>query len=139
MKDMAAMQPGMSFYSQLPDSYNLIVNTESPIVKRIREAAESTLLPEIKPLNATIVETNDKVKAIRDKATDGKLTDEQQGEVTNLEQTVTHTRHEADKKIADYAAGQPLVKQTIDLALLANGLLKGSELSAFIARSVSLL
>ena len=139
MKDMAAMQPGMSFYSQLPDSYNLIVNTESPIVKRIREAAESTLLPEIKPLNATITETNDKVKAIRDKATDGKLTDEQQGEVTNLEQTVTHTRHEADKKIADYAAGQPLVKQTIDLALLANGLLKGSELSAFIARSVSLL
>ena len=139
MKDMAAMQPGMSFYSQFPDSYNLIVNTESPIVKRIREAAESTLLPEIKPLNATIVEANDKVKAIRDKATDGKLTDEQQGEVTNIEQTVTHTRHEADQKIADYAAGQPLVKQTIDLALLANGLLKGSELSAFIARSVSLL
>ncbi|MBD5376153.1 MAG: molecular chaperone HtpG [Bacteroides sp.] len=139
MKDMAAMQPGMSFYGELPDSYNLIVNTESPVIKRIREAAENGLLPEIKPLNATIAETNDKVKAIRDTAKDGKLTDEQQGEVTNLEQTVAHTRHEEEKKIADYAASQPLVKQSIDLALLANGLLKGSELSAFISRSVSLL
>ncbi len=139
MKDMAAMQPGMSFYGELPDSYNLIVNTESPVIKRIKEAAETSLLPEIKPLNATISETNDKVKAIRDAAKDGKLTDEQQGEVTQLEQTVAHTRHEEEKKIADYAAVQPLVKQSIDLALLANGLLRGSELSAFISRSVSLL
>lgn len=139
MKDMAAMQPGMSFYGELPDSYNLIVNTEQPVMKKIIEEAANELMPKIVPLNAIISENNDKISEIRKAAKDGKPNEEEQGQIKNCEDTVAHNRHESEKEIAAYAATKPLVKQTIDLALLANGLLKGSELSDFIARSVKLL
>lgn len=139
MKDMAAMQPGMSFYGELPDSYNLIVNTEQPVVKRIIDAANADLLPTLKPINETIAADNEAAKKIRDAATDGKLNDEQQKEVSEIDNKVADARKQQESMAADYAAKQPLVKQTIDLALLANGLLRGAELSAFINRSVTLL
>lgn len=139
MKDMAAMQPGMSFYGELPDSYNLIVNTEQPVVKRIIDAANADLLPSLKPINEAIAADNDAAKKIRDAATDGKLNNEQQKEVSEIDAKVADARKQQESLSADYAAKQPLVKQTIDLALLANGLLRGAELSAFINRSVSLL
>ena len=139
MKEMAAMQPGMSFYSELPDSYNLIVNTEQPAIKKIIESADTTLMPKIVPLNAIIKENNDKISAIRSGAKDGKLSDEDNNLIKNLDETVTHNRHESEKEIKAFGETEPLIKQTIDLALLANGLLKGSELSEFITRSVSLL
>lgn len=139
MKDMAAMQPGMSFYGELPDSYNLIVNTENPVIKRIRESAEAELNARVEPLDKTIGEKNAEIKSIRDAAKDSKLTDEQQGKVTELEQAVEHDRKEQNEIIEVYAKSNPLIKQTIDLALLANGLLKGQDLNEFIRRSVSLL
>lgn len=139
MKDMAAMQPGMSFYGELPDSYNLIVNTENPVIKRIRESAEAELNARVEPLDKTIGEKNAEIKSIRDAAKDSKLTDEQQGKVTELEQAVEHDRKEQNEIIEIYAKSNPLIKQTIDLALLANGLLKGQDLNEFIRRSVSLL
>lgn len=139
MKDMAAMQPGMSFYGELPDSYNLIVNTEHPVIKRIREDADAKLMPEIKPLNEEIAENNDKIKNLRDNAKDGKLNEDEENQVKHYEETVTHNRHEQTKLIGAYASNQPLVKQVIDLALLANGLLRGQSLNEFIKRSVALL
>ena len=139
MKDMAAMQPGMSFYGELPDSYNLIVNTENPVIKRIRESAEAELNARVEPLDKTIGEKNAEIKSIRDAAKDSKLTDEQQGKVTELEQAVEHDRKEQNEIIEAYAKSNPHIKQTIDLALLANGLLKGQDLNEFIRRSVSLL
>ncbi len=139
MKDMAAMQPGMSFYGELPDSYNLIVNTEQPVIKKIIESADAEIMPRIVPMNAIINENNEKIAEIRKAAKDGKPTEEEENQVKSLEETATHNRKESEKEIASYASTQPLVKQTIDLALLANGLLKGSELSEFISRSVKLL
>ena len=99
MKDMAAMQPGMSFYGELPDSYNLIVNTENPVIKRIRESAEAELNARVEPLDKTIGEKNAEIKSIRDAAKDSKLTDEQQGKVTELEQAVEHDRKEQNEII----------------------------------------
>lgn len=139
MKDMAAMQPGMSFYGELPDSYNLIVNTEQPVIKKIIGEADAEVMPKIVPLNAIISENNEKVAEIRKAAKDGKLSTDEENQIKSLEETAAHNRNESEKTIADYAATRPLVKQTIDLALLANGLLKGSELSDFISRSVKLL
>lgn len=139
MKDMAAMQPGMAFYGELPDSYSLIVNTENPVIKKITADADNALAAKVTPLDETIKADNDKIKAMRDGAKDGKLSDEEQGQVTNLEQNVEHARNEQTKIIREYGAGQPLVKQVLDLALLANGLLKGEALSNFISRSVELL
>jgi len=139
MKDMAALQPGMSFYGELPDSYNLIVNTENPVVKRIIESADAALMPQLKPLFDQIAENNAKSEAIRKEAKDGKPSDEQQSQIKQNDETVTNLRSDVKKLSLEYAGSQPLVKQIVDLALLANGLLRGAELNDFIRRSVSLL
>ena len=139
MKDMAAMQPGMSFYGELPDSYNLIVNTESPVIKRIIEDADKALLPSLQAHFDAISAANDASEAIRKEASDGKPNEDQQNKIKSNDEQVTHLRGEIKKDSARYAEGQPLVKQVVDLALLANGLLRGAELNNFIRRSVALL
>ena len=120
MKEMAAMQPGMNFYGELPDSYNLIVNTGSPLIKKILKDSDEDILKRVKPMTDAIADADKKHE-------------------THLEETMTHARNEREKLVAEYAAGVPLIKQVIDLALLANGLLKGAELSEFIRRSVGML
>lgn len=141
MKDMAAMQPGMSFYGELPDSYNLIINTENPVIKRIKDSADNDLKPQLTSVFAAINEANAKSSELRDKTKDGstKLTDEEQGQLQHYEEDATHQRAEEKRIITSYGENQPLVRQAIDLALLANGLLRGEALNAFIRRSVSLL
>lgn len=139
MKDMAAMQPGMSFYGELPDSYNLVVNTEHPLIVKIRNAAQEAIGAEIEPLANEVDEKNKKASDIRSAAKDGKLNTEEQQQVNDLEKEVGELRDKQEKIEKEYAATQPEVKQLIDLALLGNGLLKGEALNAFITRSVSLL
>lgn len=139
MKDMAAMQPGMSFYGELPDSYNLIVNTESPVISKIKDEAMAALSATVAPFAAEITSGNDQISELRKNAKDGKLSDDDQKKVTDLETSVDKARKEQESAIADYARTQPIVKQVIDLALLGNGLLKGADLTEFIHRSVTLL
>ncbi len=139
MKDMAAMQPGMSFYGELPDSYNLIVNTEHTLIKEIRDEADKTIGDTVKPISADIEKKNAEITSLRDSAKDGKLSDEDNKKVSELEKEVSTLRDEETKLISDYAAGQSKVKQLLDLALLGNGLLKGQDLSNFIKRSISML
>lgn len=139
MKDMAAMQPGMAFYGEMPDSYNLIVNTEHTLVKEIRDNAEKAVGATVAPLSADIEKKNAEITAIRDAAKDGKLSDDDTKKTSDLEGDVNKLRAEETKVISDYAAGQDKVRQLIDLALLGNGLLKGQDLSSFIKRSISML
>ena len=139
MKDMAAMQPGMAFYCELPDSYNLIVNTEHPLIKEIRDNAEKAIGEKIAPMSADIEKKNAEITAIRDAAKDGKMSDDDTKKTSDLEAEVNKLRAEETKTISDYAAGQEKVKQLIDLALLGNGLLKGQDLSSFIKRSINML
>lgn len=139
MKDMAALQPGMSFYGEMPDSYNLIVNTEHPLIIKIRENADASVANEVAPVVKSIDENNAKITAIRDAHKDDKLSDEDNANIRALEDAVKALRDDETKILSTYASQQPLVKQLIDLALLGNGLLKGEALNAFIRRSVSLL
>ena len=139
MKDMAAMQPGMAFYAELPDSYNIVVNTEHPIVKHIMETADANLSGKVEPLLKIIGDAENAIKDIRDANKDAKLNDEDDKKVKDLESKISQTRQDEEIFIASYANTQPKVKQLIDLALLGNGLLSGAELSAFIKRSVDLL
>ncbi len=138
MKEMSALQPGMSFYGELPDSYNLVVNTEHPLVAGIRDKATGALEATVKPLAEKIEADNTEISKLREAHKAGSDAESDQ-KVKDLEKEVADSREQQEKAISDYAAGQPLVKQLIDLALLANGLLKGKDLSAFISRSVSLL
>lgn len=138
MKEMSALQPGMSFYGELPDSYNLVVNTEHPLVAGIKDKATEALKATVKPLADKIEADNTEISKLREAHKAGSDAESDQ-KVKDLEKEVADSREQQEKAISDYAAGQPLVKQLIDLALLANGLLKGKDLSAFISRSVSLL
>ena len=139
MKDMAAMQPGMNFYGELPDSYTLVVNTSSELIERIRKEASTALSAQIEPLEKKVEEGNAKIDELRKNAPEGKLDEAAQKESDRLLEEVGQARTDQERIIKEYAATQPLVKQLIDIALLGNGLLHGKELSDFIKRSVSML
>ena len=139
MKEMAAMQPGMNFYGEMPDSYSLIVNTENPIVKKVAMESDAALATKIKPLMDEVDANNAKITAIRDAKKDGSLTDEENSEIDGLQKANNGLRDEQTKIEREYAASQPVVGQLIDLALLGNGMLKGEQLSKFIERSLKLL
>lgn len=139
MKEMAAMQPGMNFYGDLPDSYTLVVNTEHPLVKEITAKADEALEAKVKPLAEKIDSDNEAINAVRNSAGDQPMSPEAKQKVEDLEKAVGEARTEQYNAIDAYAAGAPKVNQLVDLALLANGLLKGRHLSDFIARSIDLL
>ena len=140
MKEMAAMQPGMNFYGELPDSYNLIVNTGSPLIKKILKDSDEDILKRVKPMTDASADADKELRQLHEKEkSDSADADADKKHETHLEETMTHARNEREKLVAEYAAGVPLIKQVIDLALLANGLLKGAELSEFIRRSVGML
>lgn len=139
MKDMAATQPGMAFYAELPDSYNLIVNTSRPVVERVLRGAEEKIGPELAPLRATVEADNAKLTELRAAITDNKPTPEQQEQEKALLDSVEKARKEQEAIVSRYAGSVTEVRQMIDLALLGNGLLQGKSLSDFVRRSVDML
>lgn len=139
MKEMAAMQPGMNFYGEMPDSYSLIVNVDNPIVKKICADADVALAGTVKPIMDEVNANNDKINSIRDTKKDGSLSDDDNKEIDGLQAANNKLREEQTGVVASYASGQPVVGQLIDLALLGNGMLRGEQLSKFIDRSLSLL
>ncbi len=139
MKDMAAMQPGMNFYGDMPDSYTLVVNTSHPLVEKLRDAATEALASKVEPLEKTVEDDNAAIEKLRAEAKDGKLDAEAEQRTSELTAAVAAARDEQTKLIKEYATTQPVARQLIDLALLGNGLLRGRDLSAFIARSVELI
>lgn len=137
MKDMAALQPGMSFYSEMPDSYSVIINISNPVVKRVTKAADDALEPKIAPLVHKVEDDEKALSELRGKEDENK--EEEQKKIGGLEDSTKSVRDEQEKMVSEYAASQPIVKQLIDLALLGNGMLKGEALNAFINRSLSML
>lgn len=139
MKEMAAMQPGMSFYGELPDSYSLVVNTESTQIGKIKDEAIKAIGADVDKDFAELTEAENQLKKVRGEVKDNKPTDEQQKQIDDFQAKMEASRKAVADKAAAFAKDQPLVRQVIDLALLSSGLLKGRELSEFINRSVSLL
>lgn len=139
MKDMAATQPGMAFYAEMPDSYNLIVNTAQPLVESVLKEAEAALASELKPYREIVERDNKKLTELRAEFKDNKPSDEQKKEEDALMASVDAARKEQESIIGSYAATLPKVRQMIDLALLGNGLLRGKALTEFVRRSVELL
>ena len=140
MKDMAAMQPGMNFYGDMPDMYSVVLNTEQPAVKKILEDAEKSVGDVVRPIREEIEKNNNEIQELRKKLSEKDADkDGINKQVSDLEEQVGKDREREESAIKEYANGIPTVKQIIDLALLQSGLLKGEALSAFIRRSVSLL
>ena len=142
MKEMSAHQQGMSFYGQMPDQYNMVINTANSKVTDLMNELVSACAEEAKPLNEQIAakekEENDLRAAQKDKK-EADLTQEEKNAVTNLTKEVGALRQQLKDVYAKHAAGNEKVHQLIDIALLASGLLKGEALAKFVNRSVEML
>ena len=142
MREMSAMQPGMAFYGEMPDSYNLVINTDHALVKDILENEESACNEKLQPILADMKGWKARQSDLRETQNSKKeeeITEAEKEDMTNTNKKIAELRVECNKIIAEYAAGNKKVSQLIDLALLSNSLLKGEALSNFIKRSVDLI
>ena len=135
MKDMAAMQPGGGMFTELPDNYSLVINVAQPLVEKIISNCSRQTDEKTKPLFDEINSLNSEIEKKRKEAE----TDKKSADTTSEEKKVADLRADIENIAKEFAGGQPLVRQLIDLALLQSNLLKGEALNAFISRSVNLL
>lgn len=142
MREMSAMQPGMSFYGEMPDNYNLVLNTDHELVKKVLSDEEQNCEERLKPILADLKGWKARQSDLRDAQNNKKeeeITSEEKEDMTNTNHKIDELVSQRNAILAEYAAGNKLVSQLIDLALLANGMLKGEALSQFIKRSVQLI
>lgn len=142
MREMSAMQPGMSFYGEMPESYNLVLNTDHPLILSVLSDEEKACTDKLQPILSDIKGWEARQHDLREaqsKKKEDELTEAEKEDMTNTNRTLDELRGRRDAILTEYAAGNKVVGQLIDLALLANGLLKGEPLSRFIRRSVELI
>ena len=142
MKEMSKFQPGMSFYGQMPDSFNLVLNSDHPLVKKVLDESSAATEEALKPIVAELKGQEARLAAIRaaqDKKKYDELTQEDKDQKAEAEKAVQEQKDKKTAVIADYAKGNSVVHQLIDLALLQNGMLKGEALDKFLKRSVDLI
>ncbi len=142
MKEMSKLQQGMSFYGEMPDMMNVVVNTDHPLVKSILEAGEAATSEALKPIDAEIRGLSARKDAINQSNKDKKwdeITQESKDELSKTEKDIEEQNSKKTGIIASFAKDNSVVHQLIDLALLQNGLLKGEALNNFIHRSVSMI
>ena len=139
MREMSFAQPGMSFYGEIPDSYNLVLNTDHPIVQNILADEEKNCADRLTPILTDIKgweARQTELRATQNKKKTDEITEAEKEDLANTNKTLDELRDRQKTILAEYAAGNQHVGQLIDLALLGNGLLKGEALSRFIKRSV---
>ena len=142
MKDMSKFQAGMGFYGQMPDSFNLVLNADHPLVKKVLDDSKVATEEALKPIESELKGQEARLAAIRqaqDKKKYDELTQEDKDQKAEAEKAVQEQKDKKQAVIADYAKGNSIVHQLIDLALLQNGMLKGEALDKFLKRSVELI
>ena len=142
MKDMSKFQAGMGFYGQMPDSFNLVLNSDHPLVKKVLDDSEAATAEALKPILAELKGQEARLAAIRqaqDKKKYDEITQEEKDQKAEAEKAVQTEKDKKTAVIADYAKDNSIVHQLIDLALLQNGMLKGEALDRFLKRSVDLI
>lgn len=142
MKDMSKMQSGMSFYGDLPDSYNLVVNISHPLVKRIvaqkHEKLEAELAPALKEISKYKSE-KESLKKLKEGKKDDEVPQEEKDLLKETENKISELEELKRKKLETFGAENKLAKQLVDLALLANNMLRGEALNNFVKRSVEIM
>ena len=142
MKDISRYQSGMAFYGQMPDSYNLVLNSDHPLIKRVVEDEAGNCAEALKPILAEIKGLDARLAVLRQeqgKKKPEEITQEEKDDVKATEDAISEQKDKKDQIIAEYAKGSDIIHQLIDLALLQNGMLKGAALSAFLRRSVEMI
>ena len=142
MKEMANIQPGMSFYGEMPDMFNLVLNSDHKLIKQVLNDTESACAEQLVPVEGEIATLKLREGELR-KAHEGKKDEEiptaEKDELKDINKKLDEKKQEKDSIINRYATDNKIVHQLIDLALLQNGMLKGEALTNFVKRSVELI
>ena len=142
MKEMSRFQQGMNFYAQMPDSLNLVLNSDHPLVKRVLDDCKQNTEEALKPIEAELKGQEARLAAIRqqqDKKKPEELTQDDKDMKAETEKAVEEQKQKKQDVLNGFAAKNDIVHQLIDLALLQNGMLKGEALDKFLKRSVDLI
>ena len=142
MKAMSQFQAGMNFYGQMPDSYNIVLNSDHALVKKVLEDAEANTAESLKPILAEIKGQEARLAVLHQeqgKKKPQEITHEEKDDVHNTEKAISDEKAKRNDIISGYAKNNNIVHQLIDLALLQNGMLKGASLDAFLKRSVDMI
>lgn len=142
MKAMSQFQAGMNFYGQMPDSYNIVLNSDHALVKKVLEDAEANTAESLKPILAEIKGQEARLAVLHQeqgKKKPEEITQEEKDDVHNTEKAISDEKAKRNDIISGYAKNNNIVHQLIDLALLQNGMLKGASLDTFLKRSVDMI
>ena len=142
MKEMSRFQQGMGFYAQLPDSYNLVLNADHPLVKKVLDDMTANTEDELKPVASELKGQEARLAALhqsQDKKKSEELTQEEKDDMQNTQKSVSELKDKQKAIVAAYAKGNEVIHQLIDLALLQNGMLQGEALDGFLKRSVNMI
>jgi len=142
MKEMSRFQQGMGFYGQMPDAYNLVLNSDHRLIKEVLNDAQAQLAEQLKPIEGEIKGQEARLAALNqqtEKKKPEEITQEEKDDKANTQKAIDEQKAKKQQLISDYAAKNDVVHQLIDLALLQNGMLKGEALDKFLQRSVELI
>ena len=139
MKEMANIQAGMSFYGEMPDMYNIVLNSDHTLVKDILADEERKCTPEVAPIKKEMDDVDARRKELRKQAEGKEMPEADKAEVEQLDKKWDELKAKKEAFFAGYASQNKVVRQLIDLALLQNGMLKGEALDAFVKRSIELI
>ncbi|WP_321517200.1 molecular chaperone HtpG [uncultured Bacteroides sp.] len=142
MKEMANLQPGMSFYGEMPDMFNLVVNADHKLVKQVMDEEDKECSAAIQPVQTEIELLNIRQAELK-KLHEGKKDEEipavEKDELADLDKKTAELKTKKDSVLSDYAVNNKIIRQLIDLALLQNNMLKGEALNNFVKRSIELI
>lgn len=142
MKEASKFQAGMAFYAQMPDAFNLVLNSDHPLIKQVLEDGKTACAAELQPVESELKGLEARLAALHQSQNGKKpeeISQEEKDDLKNTEQSIEEQSKKKNGIIAAYAAGNKVVHQLIDLALLQNGMLKGAALDSFLKRSVDLI
>ena len=142
MKEASKFQAGMAFYAQMPDAFNLVLNSDHPLIKQVLEDGKTACAAELQPVESELKGLEARLAALHQSQNGKKpeeISQEEKDDLKNTEQSIEEQSTKKNGLIAAYAAGNKVVHQLIDLALLQNGMLKGAALDSFLKRSVDLI
>jgi molecular chaperone HtpG len=142
MKEMSRYQSGMSFYGQMPDSFNLVLNSDHRLVKQVLSTLSTELSEELKPIESEIKGQEARLAAIEqqmEKKKPEEITQEQKDDKASTEKAISEQKDKKQDMLSAFAGKNDIIHQLIDLALLQNGMLKGEALDKFLKRSIDLI
>ena len=142
MKEMSRLQAGMSFYGEMPSMMSVVLNADHRLVKRVLDDMKAHTSDALVPIEAELKGLHARHAALeqaQQKKKADEITQEDRDNLSQCNKDIAAQEEKKTKILSDYGAGQAVVHQLIDIALLQNGLLKGKALDQFLKRSVELI